>query len=595
MPPVLQTREDRASELWLHTDLHSYLSSATKVFGDEETLAMFKAMHKGLAILSMQSNLTGAERLSSISPHEVDPYKRTIWLPIQGGPGVAYQFSKTVHRLVGVKRTPVVVDELGQVVDDWLEEGEDYEYDSATSTITFSDEVTGVVDVVTGYEQKDILDDLGDPRYSHTPVMGEAPITGKSGYPLVDELGDPITQPIIASYTQDGAQQEDDLDQPILEEQSVYRIPTGTYYVVEAVQENDYMWSVTAASIGFAESLRPLGFTPAHVPFVLQCVEEALQFGFSSGPFRQAMSALAGNPFAYGSGRILAHELEDGLIKYVVVEDYENEAVYYCEIPDACAVKSSSLKPVGRMVTKFESLLKEETVEIQFEDSHQDALWGPPVAVHQLSNEIIGVGQKVFGSDTPWDESQSDARDLFALEIGKEYPVVQTWDNLKDIATSTNLKWGDSVILFDREEIANFASGRPILLRNIKQNWSKVYSARRSHKGRIFLDGYLPDLNEGEVLFAQALIQDADSTTRADIRVWAPALLASLSPLEWLVNRVLPAQISAKLTLTQQMWDRLYCTWEEHTGAWSKAKPGLHWENAVGVIWNFNNLKWTLD
>jgi hypothetical protein len=592
MPPALPTREARARALWLDYNLHHRLEGAVKHLGSEDVKALFVAIQKGLAIQSLQGQFTASERLSSVSPHKVNPYHRVIWLPVGGGPGVTYAFDTPVYRMVGIKRSPAVLDVDGLVIDDWLEEGTDYTWNAATSTITFADDVTGTVNVTTGYNQVAVLDENEDPRYVYTPTYADVQITGEAGYALVDEAGDPITEQVLTGYVQGDPLTEDDLEDPITEAQDTYLVPTGTYYVVEALQENPYMWDVTAASIGFLQTLRPLGFTPEHVPHLLQAIDSALLQGFSSNPFRWALSALAGNPFAYGAGRIVAHELA-GDVHYVVVENVTTKAVHYCEVPQACNVKASILKPVGFEVALYEPLLLTDPVTVVFTDVNQDAQWGPPVMAHQLGSDRMGVGQRTWGVDTAWDIEQSAARDLFPLGIGNQYHGLQEWNAVTDTEDDLPLQWGERAVYYDDEEIANFAAGTPLLVRNPRQGWSAVYSARRSDRGEITVDGYLPDEQDGDLILLQALVKDAEQATTCTMEVWAPALKASRAPLQWLIDRVIPGSVSVSLTLLQQAWGRLYCDWETDPGAWHQPIHGQRWESAFDLHWHFIELGWS--
>jgi len=147
--------------------------------------------------------------------------------------------------------------------------------------------------------------------------------------------------------------------------------------------------------------------------------------------------------------------------------------------------------------------------------------------------------------------------------------------------------------MYDKEDVANFSAGIPILIRNPRRGWSKVYSARRSYKGVLYIDGYLPTISEGDTIFAQAVIQDAEAATSLDLTVWAPALRAEKEALQWLIRRVVPSTMKVNLTLLQQSWGHLYCTWGQ-SGAcsWHSAIPGLSWESANDLIWHFNSAKW---
>lgn len=107
-------RDERVQELLGVKDaamFDAYLPDAYRMFADRVTQEAFSAMHRAVGVFYMQSALTSLERLSSLSPQLMLPYRRVIWHPITGGDT---RLSPAPIDILGVKKT--ISDE-----DDWID------------------------------------------------------------------------------------------------------------------------------------------------------------------------------------------------------------------------------------------------------------------------------------------------------------------------------------------------------------------------------------------------------------------------------------------------------------------------------------------
>lgn len=100
------TRDQRLAQISdVDYDFSLVVPDVYRVFSNEETGTFFQTIHKGLSLIAMQAALTTAEELSCLSPEEVLPYQRKIWVPITASAGGTFTFDPAPYSILGVKAT----------------------------------------------------------------------------------------------------------------------------------------------------------------------------------------------------------------------------------------------------------------------------------------------------------------------------------------------------------------------------------------------------------------------------------------------------------------------------------------------------------
>ena len=397
----------------------------------------------------------------------------------------------------------------------------------------------------------------------------------------------------------------------------------GTYWIPEMWRENRLAWTVTAGGIGIEEYMRPGWYSAEHMPHWISLLDFALQRGFSEGPFRRAVSAAAGNPFAYAAGTVVAVEpaldmpTRHGRTGHYVIIETGPGSVHYCESPPACwlpegAGETDHLIAIGTEVKRFQTLLSADAVTINTLGARDSAL-GPAHVVRRVSGRQIETGRM----SRSWEE-EAAAFDLVEdvwhgfepivdMGIGASVVSLRRWEGLDAFGLAEfgrELVWGDDEQERDRsgsdwswegpEALTRVGAGTPITLRNITSGITQTMTIRRISDNQILVDEYIPESNPGDLLVAQVYSGEPRAAVSFDVSVDDLSGNGRATAVEFLVKRVLPGSSVVRVRIAEDDFDGMHCLWDDQDEAWGPIpeSQGIIWEKGEHEQWDWNTMVW---
>ena len=510
-------------------ELERFLSNAYQYFASEKARDLFKALHHGLAVLSMQGQVTSAERISALSPHTVDPYERYLWVPVHvrreykvkdessyDGPAFKAPFSEieyepTVFKLPfrnektkncptsgkpleknRVQDIPCIKRTVSEKEDflkrrEYNEDGGvissgEYYYDSINGEIYFPNNYQKTETIEVGYQKVEKTDKNGNTVYEQVPTYKQIADKTKEGYWRRGPDGDRVyRRGSVEEWVDGDAVRVIDESNPIEVERPVFSVPSGTYWIPRIKVASNYLWDITARGVGLSREEAPSKYTPSHWPYFLQLFEFGLQRGAESFAVKNVLSGLAGNPFAYAQGRIIDKE-SDSDKDYIVIDPDDPEDapdgqdVLYCEAPRATDM---FYKKNGTHVKKFECLLRDDPVEITYNRENTDLSWSRPFRATRADENVLKV--------SPIKEA-----DGFRLFVGEalryKSPNLSSWSNLKRGYYDVYIKGQNQLVVTEEyeDDTKDFKIGETIRLEIGQESKEEVYPVTVSN---VLFDG----------------------------------------------------------------------------------------------------------
>jgi hypothetical protein len=613
-------------------DLDRFLANAYGYFASDKTKRLFGALHHALGVLSIEGHVTAAERISSLSPHSVDPHRRHVWTPVyvsrsyrlkegssyegplEKAPLSEIEYEKPTYTLPverestracpttgepqevsAVREIPCIKKTVSEK-NDRLQKGSDYSYDPVSGEIAFSNQYSETQEVVVGYEQRQATDPDGNPLYEEKPVYEMVPDRTEDGYWRRDESGErAYRKGSVERWEQGDPIMEDDPNRPVIVERPVFDVPDGTYWIPAVKTENPYLWDVTAKGVGVERDMMPSKYTPKHWPYLLQLFEFGLQRGMEERAVECAVSGLAGNPFAYADGRIVGKERGKDR-DYVVIDPEDpddapdGQGVLYCEVPHGKGVR---LLNIGTEVEKFDPLLRSSPVTVTFNNEKRDALWSQPLRIERLdanSFKILPIyTQRADGSV---EVAREGFQRFFDIAFGiEDSAALSDWEDITQARWGEESEWEDADWLWaDVNRIVTRLTQRKLRIRNVTQGYETSGTIRRIRRVEddpteeygIVIDEYLPDFGDRDVIVLQVLQHAASDASDIVIDVQNLPYNGVESLIQAYAEESMPRGALIEIRLQKYWWGQMLYDWSEYVPTWSGEdcpEPVLTWDD----------------
>lgn len=575
------TPTERLSQLTGFADeVAEKVASVYQHLADADTMQLFRALHEGLGMLSVQQWMTASERSSSASPAQVYPWNHQIWTPITAPaynpemPGAVRRVSLPgTKRILGIKRSCTDAD-------DWLEEGVDYVFDPEAEEVRFSDDTT-TEEIVTGYTEVDQVDEEGNPVVEEVPTYQVGQRLDDFGFPRFDDAGAVEVNTAVTEWSDGDVVQQEDRSQPVTSTVTRYALSGGGYWIAEMRSESKAMWSVTGKGLGLTRAMRPRGFTAEHIPHWMRLFEWGVQMGAATVPISYALSGLSGAPFAYASGWIVAERVTGRYeVDYAVIAptpEATEEELVWCEVPKAC---KHELKPVGTKVEQFEPLTLESPVSLSFDGEQSDATWSRPFSACHVDTSTLIVDPDpeaspfATGEACPAPKWNANVYEAFSRAgLTPDVVALRPWPEVDDAP------WGEAYWIWQgHEQISRSGIGRPIRVRNLTTGYDEVLTIRRIYRNEVTVNQFIPEPSPGDVFVTHLLDEEPQSSVAIDIVINNPYSSGQSEALEYYLQEALPRGLKADVSLLQGTWEQLFCLWtaydEVSWGDWAGESYG---------------------